>query len=476
MQKANGIEAASSIFDDDGRPKRTGTLLTASAHIITAVIGSGVLSLAWCIAQLGWVAGPVALVIFSLITWYTSLLLADCYRSPHPVTGTRNYTYMNVVKANLGGLKFKLCGVAQYGNLVGVTIGYTLTTSISMAAIKRSNCFHKHGHGVGCHTSNNPFMIIFGIIQIVLSQIPNFRELSVLSIIAAVMSFAYSSIGIGLSVAKVAGGNGHIEETLTGTPVGKGMSSMDKMWNVFSALGDIAFAYAFSNVLIEIQASPSRFDTLKSSPPENRVMKRATFVGISVTTVFYTACGIVGYAAFGNKAPGNFLTGFGFFEPFWLVDFANICIVVHLVGAYQVYCQPIFGFVESFCSKKWPQSKFITRGYPINVPCYGTTKLSLFRLTWRTAYVIFTTALAMLLPFFNDFVGLLGALSFWPLTVFFPIEMYIAQAKIPRFSFTWIWLQILSWVCLIITLLAAAGSIRGLIKSLQTIQIFNSVS
>ncbi|KAK2968916.1 hypothetical protein RJ640_018608 [Escallonia rubra] len=464
MQKANGIEAASSIFDDDGRPKRTGTWLTASAHIITAVIGSGVLSLAWCIAQLGWVAGPVALMIFSLITWYTSVLLADCYRSPHPVTGTRNYTYMNVVKANLGGLKFKFCGVAQYGNLVGVTIGYTLTTSISMAAIKRSNCFHKHGHGVGCHTSNNPFMIIFGIIQIVLSQIPNFHELSVLSIIAAVMSFAYSSIGIGLSVAKVAGGNGHIEETLTGTPVGKGMSSMDKMWNVFSALGDIAFAYAFSN------------DTLKSSPPENKVMKRATFVGISITTVFYTVCGMVGYAAFGNKAPGNFLTGFGFFEPFWLVDFANICIVVHLVGAYQVYCQPIFGFVESSCSKKWPQSKFITRGYPINVPCYGTTKLSLFRLTWRTAYVIFTTALAMLFPFFNDFVGLLGALSFWPLTVYFPVEMYIAQAKIPRFSFTWIWLQILNWVCLIITLLAAAGSIRGLIKSLQTIQLFNSVS
>ncbi|MCL7046262.1 hypothetical protein MKW94_005586, partial [Papaver nudicaule] len=43
-------------FDDDGRVKRTGTLLTASAHIITAVIGSGVLSLAWAIAQLGWIA------------------------------------------------------------------------------------------------------------------------------------------------------------------------------------------------------------------------------------------------------------------------------------------------------------------------------------------------------------------------------------------------------------------------------------
>lgn len=77
-------------------------------------------------------------------------------------------------------------------------------------------------------------------------------------------------------------------------------------------------------------------DTLKSSPAENKVMKKATFVGISTTTTFYVLCGCVGYAAFGNQAPGNFLTGFGFYEPFWLVDFANICIAVHLIGAYQV--------------------------------------------------------------------------------------------------------------------------------------------
>ena len=89
-------------FDDDGRIKRTGTLLTASSHIITAVIGSGVLSLAWAIAQLGWVVGPAVLMAFSFITYYTSTLLADSYRYPGPVQGTRNYTYMDVVRAHLG--------------------------------------------------------------------------------------------------------------------------------------------------------------------------------------------------------------------------------------------------------------------------------------------------------------------------------------------------------------------------------------
>ena len=65
-------------------------------------------------------------------------------------------------------------------------------------------------------------------------------------------------------------------------------------------------------------------------------MKKASVIGVSITSVFYFLCGGLGYAAFGNLAPGNFLTGFGFYEPYWLVNIANICIVVHLVGAYQV--------------------------------------------------------------------------------------------------------------------------------------------
>lgn len=455
-------------LDDDGRPKRTGTVMTASAHIITAVIGSGVLSLAWAIAQLGWAVGPAVLLAFSFITYMTSTMLADGYRSPDPVTGKRNYTYMEVVRANLGGRKVTLCGFAQYVNLVGVSIGYTITASISMVAVKRSNCFHKYGHNVKCSTSNTPFMILFGCIQILLSQIPNFHELSWLSIVAAVMSFAYSLIGLALSIAKVIGG-GMAKTTWTGVTVGVEVTATDKVWKCFQAIGDIAFAYAFSTVLVEIQ------DTLKSSPPENKAMKKASLIGVSTTSLFYIMCGCFGYAAFGNKAPGNFLTGFGFYEPFWLVDFANVCIAVHLVGAYQVFTQPVFGFVESWAGKRWSENKFITREHPIDIPFgNGVYYFNWFRLVWRTAYVIVTAILAMLFPFFNDFLGLLGSLSFWPLTVFFPIEMHISQSKVPKFSSKWIALKTLSYACLIVSLIAAAGSIQGLVGSVKKYKPFEA--
>ncbi|TYH79641.1 hypothetical protein ES332_D03G077700v1 [Gossypium tomentosum] len=342
-------QVSSKLLDDDGRPKRTGTAWTASAHIITAVIGASVLSLARATAQLGWIAGPVVMFMFSFITYYTSTLLAACYRSGDPVNGKRNYTYMDAVRSNLGGFEVKICGWVQYLNLFGVAIAYTIASSISM------------------------------------------------------------------------------------------------MW-----------------------------DTLKAPPSESKTMKKATLLSVGVTTFFYMLCGCTGYAAFGDLSPGNLLTGFGFYNPFWLLDIANAAIVIHLVGAYQVYCQPLFAFVQKTASEKFPDSKFTTKDIKISIPGFRPYNLNLFRLVWRTCFVMITTLISMLLPFFNDIVRLLGALGFWPLTVYFPVEMYISQKKMPKWSTTWLCLQVLSIACLVITIATAAGSIAGIVLDLKSYTSFST--
>nr|GEU58299.1 amino acid permease 3-like [Tanacetum cinerariifolium] len=430
---AMNIEANySKSFDDDGRLKRTGTYWTASSHIITAVIGSGVLSLAWAVGQLGWIAGPTMMILFALVILYTSNLLAECYRSGDPVTGPRSYTYMEAVKAHLGGKKVKICGMIQYINLFGVAIGYTIAASVSMMAIKRSNCFHKSHGKDPCHMSSNGYMITF--------ETAEHKEIR------------GSLTGISIGSVTSAG---------TVTPT-------QKLWRSFQALGAIAFAYSYSIILIEIQ------DTIKSPPAEYKTMKKATYLSIFVTTTFYILCGCMGYAAFGDKAPGNLLTGFGFYNPYWLLDIANVAIVVHLVGAYQVYCQPLFAFVEKWCAQRWSKSDFVTAEYDLPIPFYGVFQVNFFRVVWRTIFVMITTVLAMLLPFFNDVVGLLGALGFWPLTVYFPIEMYMSQKKIKRWSSQWIGFQILSLGCLLVSVAAAVGSIAGVVLDLKTYKPFKT--
>ncbi|KAJ4835434.1 putative amino acid permease 7 [Turnera subulata] len=449
------LEQENSLRDDDGRPRRTGTLWSCVAHIITAVIGSGVLSLAWSTAQLGWIGGPLSLLFFAIVTYVSGFLLSDCYRSPDPVTGTRNYSYMDAVRLNLGKTHTWFCGLLQYLSLFGTGTAYVITTSASMRAIQKSNCYHKRGHEAPCSYSETLYMLLFGAVQIVMSQIPDLHNMAWLSVIAAIMSFAYSFVGFGLGFAKVLE-NGRIKGSISGVPA---TDTANKLWLAFEALGDIAFAYPYSIILLEIQ------DTLKSPPSENKTMKKASMIAIFVTTFFYLCCGCFGYAAFGNSTPGNLLTGFGFYEPYWLIDFANACIVLHLVGGYQIYSQPIYAFVESWSTKKFPRSGLVNNFYTFKIPCFRPLKINFFRLGYRTAYVASTTAIAVLFPYFNQVLGVLGALNFWPLGIYFPVEMYFVQRKVGRWTRNWIVLRTFSFGCLMITVMGLIGSVVGLINA-----------
>lgn len=82
-----------------------GTIWSAVAHIITGVIGAGVLSLAWSIAQLGWVAGPLAVIVFAFITMVSTFILCNCYMEPDSEYGPiRNPSLMEAAKFYLGML------------------------------------------------------------------------------------------------------------------------------------------------------------------------------------------------------------------------------------------------------------------------------------------------------------------------------------------------------------------------------------
>ncbi|KAJ4700725.1 Amino acid permease [Melia azedarach] len=375
--------------------QRTGTVSTASFHMLTTVIGYGILSLPRATAQLGLITGPAVILLFAFVTYYTSTLLSACYRSGNEYTGQRNSTYMDVVRSNLG--------------------------------------------------------------KFIFSQIPDSGQLFILTIITVITTFTYSAIGVGLSIATVAE-TGKFRGSLTGFGTGK-VTAIEKIWRSFQALGDIAFAYGFSVVLIEIM------DTLKSPPSEAKTMKKACLIGLGVTTLLYMLCACFGYAAFGDLAAENFLDGF--VKPHWLLEIANAAVVLHLICSYQVYCQPLFALVEKTAAQKYPDNQFITRNFEVPIPESGTYKFNLFRLIWRTMFVIITTVVAMKLTFFKEAISFLGAWGFWPLTVYFPVEIYIAQKQIPTWSSEWIWLQMLSFVCLIVTIAAVVGSIAGIVLDFQ---------
>jgi hypothetical protein len=63
--------------------------MTATGHLITAIIGAGVLGLPNAVAWLGWVGGLVCLCAFYATTAITCTMLTDCYH----VKGKRHTRY-----------------------------------------------------------------------------------------------------------------------------------------------------------------------------------------------------------------------------------------------------------------------------------------------------------------------------------------------------------------------------------------------
>ncbi|KAK4439645.1 putative amino acid permease 7 [Sesamum alatum] len=446
---------------------RTGTAWTAVAHIITGVIGSGVLSLAWSMAQLGWIWGPLLMVFFASVTLVSTFLLCNSYRSPDPDNGPiRNKSYIDAVRNNLGTKSAWVCGLLIQMNLYGTAVAYTITTALCLSAIQTSSCYHKYGQDAPCESGNTQYMLFFGAVQVFMSQIPDFHSMEWLSVIAAIMSLAYSLIGLGLGAAKVID-----NKVIEGSTYGVSTSTtIQKVWQVSQAVGDIAFAYPYCIIVLEIQ------DTLKSPPSERQTMKKASVISICITTFFYLSCGGLGYAAFGDKTPGDLLTGFSTYGPYWLINFANACVVLHLIGGYQVYSQPVFAVVDKWLSERFPQSSFVNRNYNVKLPLVPALSLNFHRLCFRTVYVASTTAVAMLLPYFNQVLGVLGTINFWPLSIYFPVEMWLRQQNIGSWTPQWIFFRTSSILCFLLNMYMLAGSIQGILAARFTKGCINSVA
>lgn len=92
----------------------------------------------------------------------------------------------------------------------------------------------------------------------------------------------------------------------------------------------MAFAYAGHNVVLEIQS------TLPSTPeePSKIAMWRGVKFAYGVVAAGYFPVALIGYWAYGNQVTDDIITFVS--QPTWLVVIANLMVVVHVVGSYQV--------------------------------------------------------------------------------------------------------------------------------------------
>lgn len=101
----------------------------------------------------------------------------------------------------------------------------------------------------------------------------------------------------------------------------------------------------------------------------------------------------------------------------------------------------------------------------------GWNKGLLMRLWFRSMFVVLITFLACLMPWFGTIIGLSGALSFWPATVAFPVEMWL-RVRQPSPGKR-CWLRWLSLATLVITVGAVVGSVEQVADGWSTFDLFS---
>ncbi|XP_062151568.1 lysine histidine transporter 1-like [Alnus glutinosa] len=403
-------------------------------HNVTAMVGAGVLSLPYAMSELGWGPGIAIMILSWIITLYTLWQMVQM----HEMVPGKRFDRYHELGQHAFGEKLGLWIVVPQQLIceVGVDIVYMVTGGKSLQKVHDTVC-------TDCKRIKlTYFIMIFASVHFVLSHLPNFHSISGVSLAAAVMSLSYSTIAWGASVDK--GVQPNVEYGY------KAKSPSGTVFNFLGALGEVAFAYAGHNVVLEIQA------TVPSTPekPSKGPMWKGVLVAYIVVALCYFPVALIGYWVFGNSVEDNILISLE--KPRWLIAMANMFVVIHVIGSYQVYAMPVFDMIETLLVKK--------------LHFKPSTAL---RFISRNIYVAFTMFVAITFPFFSALLSFFGGLAFAPTTYFLPCIMWLSIYKPRKFGLSW-WTN---WICIVLgvllMILSPIGGLRNIIVKAKTYKFYD---
>ncbi|KAJ1267094.1 hypothetical protein BS78_07G029800 [Paspalum vaginatum] len=416
-----------------GNARRKANWWYAAFHNVTAMVGAGVLSLPYAMSELGWGVGVTVMTLSWVLTVYTLWQMVEMHEC---VPGKRFDRYHELGQHAFGErLGLWIVVPQQLVVEVGLNIVYMITGGQSL----------KKFHDTVCHSRCKDirltyFIMMFASVHFVLSQLRDFHSISSVSLVAAVMSVSYSAIAWAASLETGAAAAAGADYGL------RAPTTPGKVFGFLGALGDVAFTYAGHNVVLEIQA------TIPSTPekPSKKPMWKGVVVAYVIIAACYFPVALVGYWAFGNQVDENILMSLS--KPRWLIALANLMVVVHVVGSYQLYAMPVFDMIETVLVKKF----WFT-------PCFR------LRLIARSVYVAFTMFVAITFPFFSELLSFFGGFAYAPTTYFLPCIMWLIIYKPRRLSLSWF----TNWICIVIgVLLMVLSPIGGLWQIISKIKTY----
>eukprot|EP01024_Parvocaulis_polyphysoides_P071299 TRINITY_DN8868_c1_g1_i3.p3 TRINITY_DN8868_c1_g1~~TRINITY_DN8868_c1_g1_i3.p3 ORF type:complete len:155 (+),score=12.82 TRINITY_DN8868_c1_g1_i3:80-544(+) len=136
-------------------------------------------------------------------------------------------------------------------------------------------------------------------------------------------------------------------------------------------------------------------------------------------------------------------------KPSWMKIIANIGIFIHVTAAYQICSQLVFYSLELRIGKQFFQGR--------NRNCFLKSIV-------RTFYVVCTTIVAIVFPFFGHLLGFIGAISIGLNGFVIPNVLWILNGRMTKQK--WLINIPLIFVGAFASVICMVGSIKSIIEKL----------
>ncbi|KAG1151583.1 hypothetical protein G6F37_003048 [Rhizopus arrhizus] len=351
---------------------KQGSSFTAFFSVVCVVAGTGALGLPYALSQGGWI-GLFILALSWILSVYTGIILI---KSMYYDNTRRLSSYQEVATAAFGPIGGWLAFFFTAITLVGVPVLYILLSGSNL---------HNVAKGTPAELTFPIWVIICAaIIAVPFLFFRSLGEIAILSCFGMLSTVIVILIVLGVSVQQL--------------PEQVDVHHDSVIWKMFPiALSSIVFSFGGNPVYAHVEASMRR--------PKDWNM--VCFTGLTFCVILYFLTAVPGYYVYGTGVQSPVYDSLPNGGP---KSASIIIITIHLILATPILLTSFALDVE-----KMLKINSEHRSRPVEWA---------LRFMFRGALIVVITVIAIYVPFFGDFMSLLGAFSNCALVFIFPVVFY----------------------------------------------------
>ncbi|KAJ8254967.1 hypothetical protein GJAV_G00199410 [Gymnothorax javanicus] len=414
--------------------KKGTTFFQTLIHLLKGNIGTGLLGLPLAIKNAGLVVGPLSLLAMGIVALHCMNVLVKCSHHLANKLGRPSLSYGDVMEQCLENVsclrRYSVWGRHMVNLFLIITqLGFCCVYFVFLSENIKQVVEAANATTNDCHTNQTAvevksfdsrlYMLCFLPFIILLVFTPNLKYLAPFSLVAN-LSMAGSLVLIYVYSIQ------HIP-----VPVDLPYVGSPKDYPLF--FGTAIFAFEGIGVVLPLEN--------KMQKPQH--FRLVLYVGMAMVSTLYISLGTIGYLSFGNDIGASITFNL---PHCWMYQIVKL-----------LYC---FGIFFTYALQFYVPADIIT---PVAVARVGENWKLPVNLLVRTALVILTCALAILIPELDLVISLVGSVSSSALALIFPPLLQIFAFHSEGLP---IWVKL---KCCFISLLGIVGFVAGTYCSIEQI-------